>query len=276
MALKSFRPTTPSRRFYTVSSFDEITKNKPEKSLTKILKKTGGRNSYGRITSRGIGGGHKQKFRIIDFKRDKFNIPGKVIAIEYDPTRTARIALIQYEDKEKRYIIAPIDLKVGDEVMSSPNAEIKAGNAMPLGSIPPGIPIHNIELYKGKGGQIVRSAGGMAQILAKEGGFAHVRLPSGEVRLINLNCLATIGQVGNIEHENISLGNAGRSRHLGRNPLSRAVAKNPHDHPMGGGEGKSSGGRHPTTPWGKITKGLKTRKRKSSDKYIIKRRTKGE
>lgn len=272
MAIKKYKPTTAARRWTSVSAFDEVTKHKPEKSLTRILKKSGGRNVYGRITVRGIGGGHKRKLRIIDFKRDKFDIPGKVVAIEYDPNRSCRIALIQYTDGEKRYIIAPLDLKVGDEVMSGKNAELKTGNTLPLARIPAGIPVHNLELYKGRGGQIVRSAGSLATILAKEGDFAHVRLPSGEVRLIHLDCLVTIGQVGNVEHENISLGKAGRSRYLGIRPLTRGVAKNPHDHPLGGGEGKSSGGRHPSTPWGKPTKGLKTRKKKLSDKYIVRRR----
>lgn len=272
MAVKKYRPATPTRRWASVSTFEEITKKKPHKSLTKILKKSGGRNVYGRITVHGRGGGHKRKLRIIDFKRDKYDIPGKVTSIEYDPNRSTRIALIQYQDGEMRYIIAPLDIKVGDEIISSAKAELKVGNTMPLANIPPGIPIHNIELYKGRGGQIARSAGSVAQILAKEGDFAHVRLPSGEIRLIRLECLATVGQVGNVEHESISLGKAGRSRHLGIRPTTRGVVKNPHDHPMGGGEGKSSGGRHPTTPWGKATKGLKTRKWKFSDKYIIKRR----
>lgn len=274
MGIKKYKPTTPTRRWTSVSDFKEITESRPEKSLTKILKKSGGRNVYGRITVRGRGGGHKRKFRIIDFKRDKFDVPGKVVTVEYDPNRSSRIALIRYEDEEKRYILAPTELKVGDEVMSGKNAELKSGNTLPMANIPPGIPIHNIELHKGKGGQIVRSAGGLAQILAKEGKFAHVRLPSGEVRLIHLDCQATIGQVGNIEHENISLGKAGRSRHMGIRPISRGVVKNPVDHPHGGGEGKSSGGRHPVTPWGKPTKGYKTRKRKHSDRYIIRQRSK--
>ena len=274
MGIKKYKPTSPARRWTSCSGFDEITKRKPEKSLTRILKRSGGRNVYGRITARGIGGGHKRRLRLIDFKRNKFDVPGKVIAIEYDPNRSSRIALIQYQDGEKRYILAPLDLNVGDGVMSGKGAELKAGNTLPLANIPPGIPIHNIELHKGKGGQIVRSAGSLALILAKEGNFAHIKLPSGEVRLIHLGCLATIGQVGNVDHENISIGSAGRSRHLGINPLSRGVAKNPVDHPHGGGEGKSSGGRHPCTPWGKPTKGYKTRKRKNSDKYIIRRRTK--
>jgi len=272
MAIRKYKPTTPTRRWTSISTFEEITKQKPEKSLTRILKRSGGRNAYGRVTARGIGGGHKRKLRMIDFKRDKFDIPGEVIAIEYDPNRSSRIALVRYRDGEQRYILAPLDLSVGDEVMSSAKAELKAGNTLPLGNIPPGIPIHNIELYRGRGGQIVRSAGSLAQILAKEGRFAHVRLPSGEVRLVHLDCLATVGQVGNVDHESISLGKAGRSRYLGIRPNSRGVAKNPHDHPHGGGEGKSSGGRHPSTPWGKPTKGLKTRRHKRSDKYIVRRR----
>jgi len=274
MGIKKYKPTTSTRRWTSVFDFKEVTESKPEKSLTKILKKSGGRNIYGRITVRGRGGGHKRKFRIIDFKRDKFDVPGEVITVEYDPNRSSRIALIRYEDGEKRYILAPTELKIGDEVISGKKAELKSGNTLPMANIPPGIPIHNIELHKGKGGQIVRSAGGLAQILAKEGKFAHVRLPSGEVRLIHLDCQATIGQVGNVEHENISLGKAGRSRHMGIRPTSRGVVKNPVDHPLGGGEGKSSGGRHPVTPWGKPTKGFKTRKRKHSDKYIIRQRSK--
>jgi large subunit ribosomal protein L2 len=272
MAIKKYKPTTPTSRWRSVATFENLTKKKPEKSLTTIIKKSGGRNVYGRVTVRGIGGGHKRKLRLIDFKRDKFNVPGKVIALEYDPNRSSRIALIRYQDGEKRYILAPLDLKIGDEVLSSNKAELKAGNTLPLANIPPGIPVHNLELHKGKGGQIVRSAGSVAQILAKEGNYAHVRLPSGEVRLILLECLATIGQVGNVDHENISIGSAGRARHLGIRPTTRGVAKNPIDHPMGGGEGKSSGGRHPTTPWGKATKGLKTRKTKQSDRYIVRRR----
>jgi len=272
MGIKSFKPTSPGIRGMTVSDFSEITKSKPEKSLTAPLKKTGGRNVYGRITARGRSGGHKRRYRIIDFIRDKYDMPAKVIAIEYDPNRTSRIALLEYEDKEKRYIICPDGLKVGDALSNGENIEIKVGNAMPLENIPPGIPIHNIELTRGKGGIIGRSAGNACTILAKEGEYTHVRMPSGEVRLIKSHCYATIGQVGNIEHNTISLGKAGRSRFLGIAPLSRAVAKNPVDHPMGGGEGKSSGGRHPCSPKGLLAKGLKTRKVKPSDKYIIKRR----
>lgn len=272
MGIKKYKPTTPTRRWQTGYTFDEITKDKPEKSLTVTLKKTGGRNVYGRITSRHRGGGHKRKWRIIDFKRDKYDIPARVIAIEYDPNRTARIALLEYTDGERRYIICPDGLKVGDSVLSSENAEVKVGNALPLEKIPLGMPICNIELERGKGAKIARSAGNIAVIMAKEKGFAHIKMPSGEIRLIKTNSFASIGQVGNIEHYSISIGKAGRSRYLGIRPYSRGVAQNPVDHPMGGGEGKSSGGRHPTTPWGKITKGLKTRKPKRSDKYILKRR----
>lgn len=272
MPIKKYKPTTPSRRWGSGYTFEEITKKTPEKKLTVSLTKSGGRNAYGRITSRHRGGGHKRRWRIIDFKRDKYDIPAKVAAIEYDPNRTARIALLEYEDSEKRYIICPDGLKVGDSVTSGENAEIKVGNALPLERIPLGIPIYNVELRKGGGAQIARSAGILAVLVAKEKGFAHLKMPSGEVRLVRLGCFACIGQVGNIEHDSISIGKAGRSRHMGVRPYSRGVAKNPVDHPMGGGEGKSSGGRHPTTPWGKITKGLKTRKTKQSDKYILKRR----
>ena len=272
MGIKKFKPTTPTRRHGSGYTFEEITKSTPEKNLTVALKKSGGRNVYGRITSRHRGGGHKQRYRIIDFKRDKYDIPANVTAIEYDPNRTARIALLEYTDGEKRYIICPDGMKVGDQVMSSENAEIKVGNSLPLEKIPLGIPIYNIEFERGMGAKIARSAGNSAILMAKEKGFAHIRMPSGEIRLIRLECSACIGQVGNIEHDTISIGKAGRSRHMGKRPYSRGVAKNPVDHPMGGGEGKSSGGRHPTTPWGKITKGLKTRKTKRSDKRILKRR----
>jgi large subunit ribosomal protein L2 len=272
MGIKKYKPTTPARRWGSGYTFDEITKTSPEKNLTVTLKKSGGRNVYGRITSRHRGGGHKRKWRIIDFKRDKYDVPAKVIAVEYDPNRTARIALLEYQDGEKSYIICPDGLKVGDTVTSGLHAEIKVGNSLPLERIPLGIPLYNVELTKDQGARVARSAGNMAVIVAKEKGYAHVRMPSSEVRLIKLSCFACIGQVGNIEHAAIMLGKAGRSRHLGVRPYSRGVVKNPVDHPMGGGEGKSSGGRHPTTPWGKITKGLKTRKSKSSDKYIVKRR----
>ncbi len=273
MPVKSFRPITPGQRFKTVSSFEEITKTEPEKSLLVPLSKKAGRNNKGRITVRRRGGGHRRMYRIIDFKRDKDSIPAKVAAIEYDPNRSARIALLFYADGEKRYIIAPNGLNVGDEIISGEDAGIRVGNTLPLAKIPMGTAIHNIELKPGKGGQMVRTAGASAQLMAKEGKYAQVRLPSGEVRMVLLTCRATIGQVGNLEHENISLGKAGRSRWLGRRPKVRGVVMNPHDHPMGGGEGKTSGGRHPTTPWGKPTKGYKTRKKnKKSDAYIVKRR----
>ncbi len=272
MAIKTFKPTTPSRRYMTVSSFEEITKKEPEKSLLTKLHKTGGRNVNGRITSRRRGGGHKRRYRIIDFKRDKDNIPAKVAAIEYDPNRTARIALLTYADGEKRYILAPDKLTVGDSVISGETADIIPGNSLKLKDIPVGTIVHNVELQPGKGGQIARSAGVNAQILAKEGKFAHVKMPSSEVRLIRQECKATIGQVGNINHENITLGKAGRSRWKGKRPSVRGVVMNPHDHPHGGGEGKSPAGRHPVTPWGQKTMGKKTRKTKKSDKYIIRSR----
>jgi large subunit ribosomal protein L2 len=272
MGIKRFRPLTPALRWTAISDFEEVTKGKPEKSLLKPLKKSGGRNSYGRVTSRHRGGGHKRMLRVIDFKRDKIEVPAKVVAIEYDPNRSARIALLEYKDGEKRYIIAPIGLGVNDEIIASPTAEIKSGNALPLSSIPPGIPIHNVEFTKGSGGKIARSAGNSCVVMAKEGNYAHVKLPSGEIRLVNVACYATIGQVGNIEHEAISIGKAGRSRWLGIRPCSRGVAKNPHDHPMGGGEGKASGGL-PRSPWGQNAKGLKTRhKKKHSNRLIVKRR----
>lgn len=274
MPIKTFKPVTPSSRFRTISTFEEITCTTPEKSLLVPLKKKGGRNNQGRITCRYRGGRAKRLLRIIDFKRDKLNIPAKVITIEYDPNRSSRIAFLHYADGAKGYIVAPLDLKVGDQVMSGENVEIKTGNAMPLGKIPLGTMIHNVELKKGKGAQIARGAGTYAQLVAKEGNYGHVRLPSGEVRLVKLECFATIGQVGNLDHENITYGKAGKTRWLGRRPRVRGVAKNPVDHPMGGGEGRSSGGRHPCTPWGKITKGLKTRKKKPSDKLIVKRRSK--
>ena len=260
-------------RFTSYPDFAEITKDKPEKSLVISLKKKGGRNSGGRVTVRHRGGGHKRLYRIIDFKRDKDDIPAKVAAIEYDPNRSARIALLTYADGEKRYIIAPLGVNVGDVLMSGKNAEIRPGNTLPLANIPVGTFIHNIELKIGKGGQIARSAGASAQLMAKEGAYAHVRMPSGEVRLIDLRCRATIGQVGNLDHSNISIGKAGRSRHLGRRPKVRGVAMNPIDHPHGGGEGKTGTGGTPVTPWGKPTKGYKTRKsKKHSDKFIVKRR----
>lgn len=274
MAIKRVKPTSPGRRFQSYATYEEITKKKPEKSLLKIIKKSGGRNANGRITSRHRGGGHKRYYRIVDFKRDKIGIPAKVASIEYDPNRSARIALLHYADGEKRYILAPLNLSVGDEVMSGPGADIKPGNTLPLKNIPLGTHIHNIELRLGKGGQIVRSAGTFAQLMAKEDRYALVKLPSSEVRMVLLNCTATIGQLGNVTHENVNLGKAGRKRWLGKRPKVRGVAMNPVDHPMGGGEGRSSGGRHPCTPWGVPTKGYRTRKNKRSDKYIVKRRTK--
>ncbi|ABB13722.1 MULTISPECIES: 50S ribosomal protein L2 [Carboxydothermus] len=273
MAVKTYKPTSPGRRFVTVSSFEEITKTEPEKSLIVPLKKHAGRNNQGRLTVRHRGGGHKRMYRIIDFKRNKDGIPAKVVAIEYDPNRTARIALLAYADGEKRYIIAPHGLKVGDVLMSGPDADIKVGNALPLANIPVGTLVHNIELYPGKGGQLVRAAGTAAQLLGKEGRYAILRLPSGEMRKVLLECRATIGQVGNLEHENITIGKAGRARWLGIRPTVRGVVMNPVDHPHGGGEGRSPIGRHPVTPWGKPTLGVKTRKKnKASSKLIIKRR----
>ena len=274
MAVKKVKPTSPGRRAQIYSTFDEITSTKPEKKLLKIIKKTGGRNVNGRITCRHRGGGHKRKYRIIDFKRDKIGIPAKVTSIEYDPNRSARIALLYYRDGEKRYILAPVDLAVGDIVVSGPEVDIKPGNTLPLKNIPLGTHIHNIELRLGKGGQIVRSAGTFAQLMAKEDRYALIKLPSGEVRMVLINCKATIGRLGNVSHENISLGKAGRKRWLGRRPSVRGVAMNPVDHPMGGGEGKSSGGRHPCSPWGIPAKGYKTRKKGKSDRYIVKKRTK--
>jgi len=272
MTLKNYKPVTPSFRFRSSLVFDEISENKPEKSLIAPIRKKGGRNNNGRITVRRRGGGHKRKYRIIDFKRDKYGIAGTVKRIEYDPNRSANIALIQYPDGEKRYILCPLNLKVNDSVISGENVEIKPGNALPLKNIPLGTMVHNVELEEKRGGILARSAGSAVQLLAKEGKNAILKLPSTEVRMVPLNCYATIGQIGNIEHENVSLGKAGRSRGLGRRPKVRGVAMNPVDHPMGGGEGKSSGGRHPCSPWGKITKGLKTRKKKSSDRFIVKRR----
>jgi len=272
MALKKFSPTSAGRRFQTSLSFDDVSSTRPEKSLTVGLRSTGGRNSQGRITSRYMGGGHKRLYRIIDFRRDKMGVPARVAAIEYDPNRSARIALPHYVDGEKRYILAPNGLEVGAQVVSGPAADIIAGNALPLKGIPLGTTIHNLELKRGRGGQLVRSAGAAAQLMAKEGSYAQVRLPSGEVREIHIECYATIGQVGNLEHENISVGKAGRNRWIGRRPHVRGVAMNPVDHPMGGGEGKTSGGRHPTSPWGWKTKGRKTRNNKRTDDSIIRRR----
>jgi large subunit ribosomal protein L2 len=274
MAIKKVKPTSPGRRFQAYASFEEITTTKPQKSLLKVIKKSGGRNAKGRITCRHRGGGHKRHYRIIDFKRDKIGIPAKVASIEYDPNRSTRIALLNYIDGEKRYILAPLHLKVNDIVESGPDADIKPGNSLPLSSIPLGTQIHNIELRAGKGGQIVRSAGTFAQLMAKEDRYALIKLPSGEVRMVLMNCKATIGQLSNVAHENIDLGKAGRTRWRGRRPSVRGVAMNPVDHPMGGGEGRSSGGRHPCSPWGWPTKGYKTRKNKSSDRLIVKKRAK--
>lgn len=271
--MKSYRPLTPSTRYITIASYADITKTRPEKSLVFTRKKTGGRNSYGRVTSRGIGRGNKQKIRNVDFKRNKHGIEATVTAIEYDPRRTARLALLQYKDGEKRYIIAPVGLQVGAKIMSGAAAAPEIGNNLPLHAVPVGLPIHNIELLPGKGGQMVRTAGTAATLMSRDEGYAQVRLPSGEIRKVNENCHATIGQVGNPEHENVILGKAGRNRHRGIRPLSRAVAKNPVDHPMGGGAGKTSGGGHPVTPWGVPTKGKKTRlRRKLSNRFILVRR----
>jgi len=273
MGIKKLKPVTPGTRFKSNYTFEEITKSTPEKSLTVSLRKSGGRNNLGRITARHIGGGHKRRYRIIDFKRNKHGIAAKVFSIEYDPNRSARIALLHYADGEKRYIIAPNGLKVGDNISSGSGSEISVGNTLPLKEMPLGSFVHNVEIKPGKGGQLGRSAGSSLQLMAKEGNFAQLKMPSGEVRMININCLATYGMVGNSEHENISLGKAGRSRWLGKRSYVRGVAMNPVDHPMGGGEGKTSGGGHPVSPWGQKSKGLKTRKRKnSSNKYIIKRR----
>lgn len=276
MGIKKYKATSPGIRQMSVLTFEEISKKEPEKSLVVTLKKTGGRNSQGRITSRFRGGGAKRKYRIIDFKRDKDGIPGKVAAIEYDPNRTANIALIHYVDGEKRYILAPNKLKVGDVIESGEKADIKIGNALPLRNIPVGTTVHNIELVPGKGGQLARSAGSVAQLMGKEGKYAQLRLPSGEFRLVLLDCRATIGQVGNLDHENVKIGKAGKSRHLGRRPSVRGSAMNPVDHPHGGGEGRAPIGRPtPVTPWGKPALGYKTRqKNKKTDKYIIRRRTK--
>src|SRR5574341_299551 len=269
MGIKSFKPVTSTLRWRTVSDFAEITKKTPEKSLIIPLRKSGGRNNNGRVTARYIGGGHKRFIRIIDFKRDKNNIPAKVAAIEYDPNRSARIALLHYRDGEKRYILCPDGMKVGQTVLTGEGADILPGNCLPLKAIPAGTMIHNLELRKGKGGQLVRSAGAAAQLVAKEGDYAQVKLPSGEIRRIHVDCLATVGQVGNIDHKNVSFGKAGRKRWLGKKPHNRGVSMNPIDHPHGGGEGRTSGGRHPVTPWGKPTKGKKTRSNKSTDKFIL-------
>jgi large subunit ribosomal protein L2 len=275
MAIKKLKPVTPGTRFRSNSTFEEITKTTPEKSLTVSIKKSGGRNNQGRVTARHRGGGHKRKYRVIDFKRDKHGVPAKVFSIEYDPNRTARVALLNYKDGEKRYIIAPNGLKVGDVITSGSGSEINIGNTLPLKEMPLGSFVHNVELKPGKGGQLGRSAGSSLQLLAREGGYAQLKMPSGEVRMIRVECLATYGSVGNNDWENISIGKAGRTRWLGIRPHVRGVAMNPVDHPMGGGEGKTSGGGHPVSPWGQKAKGLKTRKhKKESNKYIIKRRKK--
>jgi large subunit ribosomal protein L2 len=274
MGVKEYKPTSAGRRFMSGLTFEEITRKEPEKSLLVTKKKTGGRNHTGKITTRHIGGGHKKRYRIIDFKRDKFEIPGKVDGIEYDPNRSANIALISYADGEKRYIVSPLGLKVGDTIVAStkPDTEIKEGNSLPLKFIPLGTFVHNVEMKPGKGGQLARSAGNYAQLVAKEGDYGHVRLPSGGVRLINLSCMATIGQVGNIDHENITIGKAGKPRWQGIRPTVRGTAMNPVDHPLGGGEGRSKGGRHPCSPWGQLAKGMKTRKNKRTNRFIIKLR----
>jgi large subunit ribosomal protein L2 len=272
MPTKTYKPTSPGRRTLVTISNPDLSKDRPEKSLVRSLKKSGGRNNNGRITARHIGGGHKRKYRVVDFRRDKADVPAKVAAIEYDPNRSANLALLNYVDGEKRYIICPLGVKVGDTIVSGESVDIKPGNCMPMGNMPLGSIIHNIEMRIDKGAQLVRSAGTSAQLMAKEGDYVLIKLPSGEVRRFHSKCRASIGQIGNIEHERQKLGKAGRSRWLGRRPKVRGVAMNPHDHPMGGGEGKSSGGRHPCTPWGVPTKGFKTRKRKPSDKDIVTKR----
>ncbi len=272
MPLKQYKPTSPGRRFMSSPDFSDLTRKRPEPSLTKPLRKSGGRNSLGRVSVWWRGGGHKRRYRVIDFKRDKPNIPARVAALEYDPNRSARIALLHYVDGEKRYILAPDGIAVGQTVLAGDSADILPGNALPLNAIPAGTMIHNLELRRGKGGQLVRSAGAAAQLVAKEGDWALVKLPSGEVRRIAVGCMATVGQVGNIDHKNVKLGKAGRRRWLGRRPHNRGVSMNPIDHPHGGGEGRTSGGRHPVTPWGKPTKGAKTRNNKRTDGFIVKRR----
>jgi large subunit ribosomal protein L2 len=274
MPIRKYKPTSAGRRFQSVQTFDEITTSEPYRPLVEPLHRSGGRNNRGELTSWWRGGGHKRNYRIIDFKRDKIGIPGKVSTVEYDPNRTARIALVTYADGEKRYILHPIGLKVGDSVIAAQTADILPGNCLPLKNIPLGTVLHNVELKPGKGGQIARSAGSSVQLVAKEGEYASVKMPSGETRLINAECMATVGQVGNIDHENVSIGKAGRSRWLGQRPHVRGVAMNPVDHPLGGGEGKTSGGRHPVTPWGVPTKGYKTRRNKRTDRFIVQRRKK--
>jgi large subunit ribosomal protein L2 len=272
MAIKKLKPVTPGQRFRTVSDFAELTASTPEKSLLEPLRKSGGRNNRGRVTAFQRGGGHKRRYRVIDFKRDKREIPARVATVEYDPNRSGRIALLVYADGEKRYILWPNGLKVGDSVVAGESVAFNVGNALPLGAIPLGTLVHNVELQLGRGGQMARSAGSYAQVMAKEGEYVTLRLPSGEVRMVHRRCYATIGEVGNATHENVIIGKAGKSRWLGRRPHVRGVAMNPHDHPHGGGEGRTSGGRHPTTPWGKPTKGYKTRKKQPSDAFIVRRR----
>jgi large subunit ribosomal protein L2 len=274
MGLKKFRPITPTLRHTVMVDFSEITRRKPLKSLTEPIRKTGGRDNYGHVSMRWIGGGHRQRYRLVDFRRDKDGIPARVASIEYDPNRSARIALLNYADGERRYIVAPDGLKVGMKVQSGPDAEIQPGNCLALKNIPLGTSIHNVELFPGRAARVARSAGSFCQLMAREGDYAQLRLPSGEVRKFHVNCRAVVGQVGNLDHENMSLGKAGRNRWRGRLGSVRGVAMNPVDHPMGGGEGKSSGGRHPCSPWGQIAKGLKTRKRKLSDSLILRRRKK--
>ena len=274
MAIKTYRPTTSTRRFQTALVNDELTTNRPHKPLTEPKLRSGGRRNSGDITSWHRGGGHKRKVRLIDFKRDKTGVPATVVSVEYDPNRSARIALLAYADGEKRYILQPVGLQVGQKLVSGPEADILVGNALPLRNIPAGTMVHNLELKPGKGAQMVRSAGGAAQLVAKEGDYALVKLPSGETRKLLMDCMATIGQVGNLDHENISIGKAGRKRWLGKKPVNRGVVMNPVDHPHGGGEGKTSGGRHPVTPWGQPTRGFKTRNNKRTDKFIVSRRAK--
>ena len=274
MPFRKLKPTSPGTRFQTVPTFDEITTQEPHKPLMEPIRSTGGRNNQGHLTSWWRGGGHKRMYRIIDFRRDKRDIPAKVTTVEYDPNRSARIALLTYADGEKRYILHCVGLKVGDTIVAGQNVDILPGNCLPLKNIPLGTQLHNVELRPGRGGQIARSAGSSVQLVAKEGDYASVKMPSGEIRKISMECFATIGQVGNIDHENVSIGKAGRSRWLGKRPHVRGVAMNPVDHPLGGGEGKTSGGRHPVSPWGQPTKGFKTRRRKNTDRFIVQRRTK--
>lgn len=274
MGIKKLTPTSPARRYQTYLTNDELTETRPHKALVESKQRTNGRNNLGRITVRHRGGGHKRHYRVVDFKRDKAGIPGKIATIEYDPNRSARIALVNYADGEKRYILAPAGIQIGQAIVSGPEADILTGNALPIKNIPLGTQLHNIELKPGKGGQMARSAGSFAQLVAKEGATAQLRLPSGEIRLVSVDCMATVGQVGNVEHENISVGKAGRTRWMGKRPTVRGVAMNPVDHPHGGGEGKTSGGRNPVTPWGQPTRGYKTRNNKRTEKFIVRRRTK--